>query len=231
LRRKSLWFVLLLVFVLLVVGVRNLSGVIASFVDEISVDLRIFNWDGVAGISNALMVMLNLILVLGIFLSYFNFRENTKSRVFEMLDMAYTHIDGVKDDIETIRTRAKGIQEWSIDDDKSIQAAASIIPNKEAQRVSKTFQRLSYLVKAKLIPEKYFIEMWGPLFLEMWLSLEPWIIQKRINNLEPRTYKENAFSRKDFEWFAAQCCRNSALNILPLERIYAGRIAYLKTIK
>jgi hypothetical protein len=150
-------------------------SLISSYAEQISVDLRLFNWDGVAGISNALMVILNLVLVLGIFLSYFNLRENTKSRVLGILFRANEYIDEVKKDISVIRARATDVPEWRDDDKESIAKAASPIPDEEANKVSKVLQRLSYLVRAGFIPEKHLIEMWGPLFLEMWLLLEPWV--------------------------------------------------------
>gem|GEM_PF-3013755 len=223
-------FVLIISF--FVVITRNILSLISSYAEHISVDLRLFNWDGVAGISNALMVILNLVLVLGIFLSYFNLRENTKSRVCGILFRANEYIDEVKKDIAVIRARATDVPEWRDDDKESIAKAAAPIPDEEANKVSKVLQRLSYLVRAGFIPEKHLIEMWGPLFLEMWLLLEPWVKNKRVKNGEPTQLKKGAFSRKDFEWFAARCCKNPKIHIsLHLEEKYSKRIDQLKTLR
>lgn len=75
-------------------------------------------------------------------------------------------------------------------------------------------QRLSFFANKKIIPSEDFIEMWGPLFIEMWLILEPWILQKRINNGESLSFREGAYSRKDFESFAAECASYQSIGLM-----------------
>lgn len=155
-------------------------------------------------------------------------KENAKNRSIEILFRANEYIDEIKDDIAVIRAKAVDVPNWEDDDKESIAKAAALIPDEEANKVSRVLQRLSYLVRAELIPEEHLIEMWGPLFVEMWLSLEPWVKDKRIQNGEPIQLREGAFSRKDFEWFAIRCCKTSKIHISPsLREKYGEKIKQL----
>lgn len=209
----------LVVFILLALVINLEAGI--GFFSSMEVDLKRFDWDGVAGISNVLMVFLNLVLVVGIVFSYESIKESSRARIFQVLESASQRIDMVHDDIKAVR--GGGVSPgWNLEDfkvqytkinnklnynktelDKSINGIITLyihnIPYDAANNASKTFERLAFFALSGLIPEKYFRDLWGPLFVDVWLRLEPWIIAKRIFNNESPFIETGAFSRKDLE--------------------------------
>ena len=181
--------------------------------EEFIIQLSPFDWNGVSGISNVLLVILNAILVGSIVVGYRSVKQAVLARDAEMLIWAVGQIDEIKPDLRTLRdsppyssSQSAQPERWDADSEDA------------AEKVSVRLQRLSYMALAGLISKPHLIEMWGPTFSATWAKLEPWVRQKRLQNGEPPAIADGAFSRKHLEIFAAECAEFERNQRQSLER-------------
>jgi len=171
---------------------------------NIKVDLSRFDWQGVSGASDVLMVVLNIVLIVSVVVGYRSLRESVLTRDASLLTWAMERMTAIRDDLEMLwRAPSYGTMEQIRGVDFTSPWPAEL--EKAAQRVSVELQRLSYLANSGLISKTHFMSMWGPTFARAWISLEPWVKHRRFTNGEPIDLKDGAYSRNDFERFACEC--------------------------
>jgi len=173
---------------------------------KITVDLSRFDWQGVSAVSDALMVLLNIILIVSVVVGYKGLKESVLSRDASLLTWAMERMTVVREDLDILQnapsygtivqiTSTSFHSPWT----KEVEDAA--------YRVSVELQRLSYLANSGLISKTHFKKMWGHTFCKSWNLLEVWVKHKRLKNGEPIEMKDGGYSRNDFEKFAAECSK------------------------
>ncbi len=174
--------------------------------NNITIDLSHFDWQGVSAISDALMVLLNVILIASVIVGYRGLKESALSRDASLLVWAMQQMTEIREDLEALYNAPLygTLAEIKLLDFKSpwpqeVESAA--------YRVSVELQRLSYLANSGLISKVHFMKMWGPSFVKAWAVLEMWVKHKRIINGEPIDLALGAYSRNDFERFSKECMK------------------------
>lgn len=172
--------------------------------DSVTVDLSRIDWQGISGISDALMVLLNIILIAGLIVGYRNLKESILSRDASLLIWAMERMTEIKGDLEAIR---RSPRYGTLSDLSDPKFSSPWNPDIEgaAYRVSVELQRLAYLANTGLISKVHFRKIWGPTFVKAWDDLEVWVKHKRLKNKEPMEVCDGALSRSDFERFATEC--------------------------
>ena len=173
---------------------------------KMTVDLSNFDWQGVSGAADALMVLLNVILIASVIVGYKGLKESVLSRDASLLTWAMQRMTDIKEDLEAIQHLTRY---GTVADLKNPRFSSPWVPEMEgaAYRVSIELQRLAYLANAGLISKVHFQRMWGPTFVRAWDVLEVWVKHKRQKKGEPLELSEGAFTRNDFETFAIECTR------------------------
>jgi uncharacterized membrane protein len=112
------------------------------------------------------------------------------------------------------------------------------------KEVSIIMQRMGYMALFGLISKQHFINLWGPMFLASWYSIEWYIIEERgrlgessEENLDPKMFIEQfgtyegedsrdykgAFFRIHLETFIKECENKLPLKLVNNERLKFGR--------
>ncbi len=114
------------------------------------------------------------------------------------------------------------------------------------KEVSIIMQRMGYMALFGLISKQHFINLWGPMFLASWYSIEWYIREERVrlgedssdeNNLDPKSFieqfgtgdsegnrgYEGAFFRIHLETFIKECETKLPLKLVNNERLKFGR--------
>ncbi|ACJ27713.1 Conserved hypothetical protein [Shewanella piezotolerans WP3] len=178
--------------------------------DEFKVQLTTFDWNGVSGLTNILMVILTGLLLYGLKQGSSNIKESSLSRDADILRWAMTEMDLLKPAIRILtdahKTRSfcncpgEHIKHYDCSWNKEELAAA--------QEVSVKLQRIGYMALHNLISRNHFMNIWGPMYLSTWYSLEAWVKHKRLDLDEPLTIENGAYSRIYLEQFAHYCEKN-----------------------
>lgn len=163
--------------------------------------LNPIDWSGVSGISDVLMLLINLFLLITVFHGMKSIRETKMTRDADMMTLVLEQIEPIKSDMYLIR-HSGNYSEWC-ENEKVVQAA---------NRISIGLQRLGYMGLSGMINKRHLIEMWGPSFVQQWKLLEPFVKDLRDKNNEPRELSKGAYSRKDFERFAMASSKYLAKN-------------------
>lgn len=151
-----------------------------------------FDWSGVSGVADSLIVVLNAILIFSVYQAYRSVRSSENARTTDILIWAISQMEEIKPDIAIVRQITRPLPRWS----KAQREAAA--------RVSVRLQRLAYMTRCKLIDPDHFRRMWAITFVDMWDHVAPWVMEVRASHGEPLLAKDGAFSRKDFEELVAE---------------------------
>lgn len=188
--------------------------------DEFKVQLTTFDWNGVSGLTNILMVFLTALLLLGLRQGSNNIKESSLSRDADILRWAMAEMDLLKPAITIITNAHKGCSFCDCEGEHTKAAnffwsEAELIA---AQEVSVKLQRIGYMALHNLISRKHFMNIWGPMYLSTWYSLESWVKHKRLDLDEPLLIEDGAYSRIYFEQFAVFCELNMPITLINNER-------------
>jgi hypothetical protein len=159
-----------------------------------SLDLDPINWSGVSAMADVFLIVINVLLLASIVLGVRSLHETKKSRDADMMTLVLEQIEPIKADMRLL-AQSGTYEAWKNNDETK----------RAAQNISVRLQRLAYMGRTGLINQKHLIEMWGPTFVKQWQTLKPFVQDVRVNNQEPANLEDGAFSRKDFELFAAIC--------------------------
>ncbi|MGE6648182.1 hypothetical protein ACQKE0_02805 [Shewanella colwelliana] len=188
--------------------------------DEFQVQLTTFDWNGVSGLTNVLMVILTGLLLYGLRQGSHNIKESALSRDADILRWAMGEMDLLKPAIRLITDAHKRhpfcccpkehIKHndcyWNSDELKA------------AHEVSVKLQRIGYMALHNLISRNHFMNVWGPMYLSTWYALEPWVKHKRLDLDEPSRIEDGAYSRIYLEQFAVYCEQNLPIVLVNNER-------------
>lgn len=175
--------------------------------DEFKVQLTTFDWNGVSGLTNILMVILTGLLLYGLKQGSNNIKESSLSRDADILRWAMAEMDILKPAIR-ILTNAHKVQPYCNCPGEHLKHYDCYWSKEEleaAQEVSVKLQRIGYMALHNLISRNHFMNIWGPMYLSTWYSLEAWVKHKRLDLDEPLTIEDGAYSRIYLEQFAHFC--------------------------
>ncbi len=188
--------------------------------ENIRFQFETFDWGGVSGISDILMVVLTIVLLLGLRQGSHNIREASLSRDADILRWAMAEMDTLKPLIRTV-TDAHQRQPYN---EQSLEESWLPAELDAAHQVSIKLQRIGYMAWNNLISRQHFMNLWGPMYLCCWYALEPWVIEKRRKLEEPDSIEDGAFSRHFFEIYALYCEAWLPLGLVNNERSRLGLV-------
>lgn len=188
--------------------------------EGLQIELNRFDWSGVSGISDVLMVLLSILLLIGLRQGAKSIKESSLSRDADILRWAMSEMDALKPKIRIITDAHKRapfcdcenihIKEFSNSwCEEEIEAAQSVGVN---------LQRIGYMALHNLISRHHFMNIWGPMYLASWYALEPWVKHKRLELDEPQNISDGAYSRMYLEQYAKYCENNLPLPLVENER-------------
>ncbi|WP_290516541.1 hypothetical protein [Alcanivorax sp.] len=186
--------------------------------ENIKFQFETFDWGGVSGVSDLLMVILTIVLLIGLRQGSHNIREASLSRDADILRWAMSEMDTLKPLIRII-TDAHQNQPYN---KKSANEHWKKEEREAAQQVSVKLQRIGYMAWNNLISRNHFMNIWGPMYLCCWYALEPWVLEKRHQLDEPERIEDGAFSRHFFEIYALYCEAWLPLGLVNNERSRFG---------
>ncbi|MDP5145062.1 hypothetical protein ORI98_01225 [Shewanella sp. ULN5] len=178
--------------------------------DEFQIQLTTFDWNGVSGLTNILMVILTGLLLYGLKQGSNNIKESALSRDADILRWAMAEMDLLKPAIRIITEAHKrnAYCNCQFKHELEFESCWSVEELAAAQEVSVKLQRIGYMALHNLISRNHFMNVWGPMYLSIWYSLEAWVIHKRLELNEPAKIEDGAYSRIYLEQFALYCERN-----------------------
>lgn len=178
--------------------------------DGLQVELNRFDWSGVSGISDVVMVFLSILLLIGLRQGSKSIKESSLSRDADILRWAMSEMDELKPKI-TIITDAHKRKAFCDCDDNHTEEFKSTWSKEEleaAQSVGVKLQRIGYMALHNLISRNHFMNLWGPMYLASWYALESWVKYKRFELNEPQKISDGAYSRRYLEKYAKYCEKN-----------------------
>lgn len=178
--------------------------------NDFKVQLSTFDWNGVSGLTNILMVFLTILLLYSLRQGSKNIKESALSRDADILRWAMAEMDILKPAIRVLTHAHKRVPYCQCPDGH-VKEFECNWTNEEllaAQEVSIKLQRIGYMALHNLISRNHFMNIWGPMYLSTWYSLEPWVKHKRLELDEPLTIEKGAYSRMYLEQFAQYCEAN-----------------------
>lgn len=183
---------------------------ISSVVDvskEVTVKLYEFDWSGVSGIMDIFMVILTLVLLFGLRQGSKSIEESTRSRNAELLNWAMEEMSKLKPAIRVVTDAHKRVPYCRSLHEINVDYVSGWTKEEldAAQAVSVALQRMGYFATHDLVSKKHFLNLWGPLYLSCWYSLEAWVKHKRLQLDEPFDVVDGAYSRLYFEKYALYC--------------------------
>ncbi|MCT4347479.1 MULTISPECIES: hypothetical protein [Vibrio] len=201
---------IILNIVLLSVFVASLFLTISSAIDiskEVTVKLHEFDWSGVSGVMDMVMVILTFVLLVGLKQGSKSIEESTRSRNAELLNWAMEEMSALKPAIRLVTDAHKREPYSQVTSDVSVDYVSTWSKEElqAAQAVSVALQRMGYFATHDLVSKKHFLNLWGPLYLSCWYSLEGWVKHKRLQLDEPFDIADGAYSRLYFEKYAMYC--------------------------
>ncbi|MCL1058832.1 hypothetical protein L2729_12650 [Shewanella gelidimarina] len=188
--------------------------------DEFKVQLTTFDWNGVSGLTNILMVILTGLLLYGLKQGSNNIKESSLSRDADILRWAMAEMDLLKPAIRILTNAHKSRSYCNCPGEhiKQYDCSWSTEELAAAQEVSVKLQRIGYMALHNLISRNHFMNIWGPMYLSIWYSLEAWVKHKRLDLGEPLTIEHGAYSRIYLEQFAHYCEDNMPEALVNNER-------------
>ena len=188
--------------------------------EGLQVELNRFDWSGVSGISDAVMVFLSILLLVGLRQGSKSIKESSLSRDADILRWAMSEMDELKPHIRTITDAHKRKPFCSCENEhiKEFESTWGKDELDAAQSVGVKLQRIGYMANQNLISRDHFMNMWGPMYLASWYSLEAWVKHKRLKLDEPQNISDGAYSRMYFEQYAKYCENNLPLLLVENER-------------
>ena len=293
--KRQIVVITLLTFLLLVlvpmISYYLFSGIV------VYEDLKVFNWEGVSGLTNIIMTIVTIVLLIGIWQAKESQEETKNARIqatnasdaevlrwaMDEMTQRKNHIrlvtDAYKSELENIliplgfkgeqktHKYKKRIFKPSYSDQDRISFLKEISESKKKEFYSKVegidgndwsqdikdalhkevsiiMQRMGYMALFGLISKQHFINLWGPIFLASWYSIEWYIKDERkslnenldseknlsaekfIDKFGPRgnnrDYK-GAFFRIHLETFIKECEAKLPLELVNNERLKFGR--------
>lgn len=174
---------------------------------DFKVQLTTFDWNGVSGLTNILMVILTALLLYSLRQGSKNIKESALSRDADILRWAMAEMDLLKPAIRTLTNAHKRIAYCQCPDEHIKEFTCNWTETElaAAQEVSVKLQRIGYMALHNLISRNHFMNVWGPMYLSTWYALEPWVKHKRLELDEPLTIEKGAYSRMYLEQFAQYC--------------------------
>ncbi len=189
-----------------------------EWLDTCEIDLNKFDWNGVSGVADIVMLLLTLALVWGLRQGSRSIKEASLSRDADILRWAMSEMDALKPKIKLV-TDAYKIREYrKSEDEADPQTPWNEETLKAAQDVSVHLQRIGYMALKNLISRDHFKNIWGPMYLSTWYAMESWVKQKRSDLDEPAELSQGACSRRYFEEYALYCENNLELKLVNNER-------------
>lgn len=180
--------------------------------NDFKVQLSTFDWNGVSGLTNVLMVFLTALLLYSLRQGSKNIKESALSRDADILRWAMAEMDILKPAIRVLTNAHKRVAYCQCSEGSHTTKEFACNWTSEeltaAQDVSVKLQRIGYMALHNLISRNHFMNVWGPMYLSTWYSLEPWVKHKRLELDEPLTIEEGAYSRMYLEQFAQYCEAN-----------------------
>jgi len=164
----------------------------------ISPELHILDWSGIQALIGFISVVLTAFLLFGLWQGKKTLHESRNTRDADILRWTMDLMSDLKSDIKIVTDEYKAKGPYSKD-------TWSNSANKAAQNVSVQLQRIGYMAGEDLISRVHFKNLWGPMYLSTWWSLEEWVKSKRTELDEPREIANGAYSRKYFEKYAIYC--------------------------
>lgn len=188
---------------------------------DITFELSKVDWSGVSGITSIIMTILSIVLLLGIRQGSRNLKESSLSRDADILRWAMSEMDKLKPQIRLITDAHKRHKYCDCKDENHKLKYSTNWTGEElnaAQVVGVSLQRIGYMALHNLISRNHFMNIWGPMFLSSWYSLEGWVKHKRLNLNEPLNIEDGAYSRMYFEQYALYCENNLPIALVQNER-------------
>jgi len=188
--------------------------------EGLQIELNRFDWSGVSGISDVLMVFLSILLLIGLRQGAKSIKESSLSRDADILRWAMSEMDALKPKIRII-TDAHKRAPFCDCVNIHVEEFESTWGNEEleaAQAVGVNLQRIGYMALHNLISRNHFMNIWGPMYLASWYALESWVKHKRLDLNEPQNLSDGAYSRMYLEQYAKYCEKNLPLPLVENER-------------
>ncbi|WP_457743342.1 hypothetical protein [Sulfurimonas sp.] len=177
---------------------------------EISNELHVLNWSGIQAVVAILSVLLSALLLVGLWQGKKTLKESRDTRDADILRWTMDIMSDLKKDIKIVTDEYKTV--GSFNNNWSSDAVAS------ANKVSIQLQRIGYMANNNLISKEHFKNLWGPMYLSTWWSLEEWVKKKRESLNEPREIKDGGYSRMYFEEYALFCENNLPEGLIKNEK-------------
>lgn len=188
--------------------------------EGLQIELSRFDWSGVSGISDVIMVILSILLLVGLRQGSKSIKESSLSRDADILRWAMSEMDTLKPKIRII-TEAHKRKPFCNCENKHANKFESTWSEEEleaAQVVGVNLQRIGYMSLHNLISRNHFMNLWGPMYLASWYALEAWVKHKRLDLNEPQNISDGAYSRIYLEQYAKYCENNLPLALVENER-------------
>lgn len=187
---------------------------------DLQIELNKFDWSGVSGISDAIMVILTILLLLGLHQGSKSIKESALSRDADILRWAMAEMDKLKPLIllVTNKHKCKPYCDCNGEHNPDTEAKWEDDEIEAAQIVSLKLQRIGYMSLHNLISRDHFMNIWGPMYLSSWYAIESYVKHKRLELNEPLEISEGAYSRIYFEQYAKYCERHLPLMLVENER-------------
>lgn len=188
--------------------------------EKIQIELNRFDWSGVSGVSDIIMVFLSILLLIGLRQGAKSIKESSLSRDADILRWAMSEMDELKPKIRIITDAHKNKPYCSCGNihAEKFQTEWGQKELEAAQIVGVNLQRIGYMSLHNLISRNHFMNIWGPMYLSSWYALESWVKHKRIELNEPQDISNGAYSRIYLEQYAKYCEKNLPQLLVENER-------------
>ena len=177
---------------------------------EVSNELNVLNWDGVQAIIAFFSTVLTSVLLIGLWQGKKTLSESRNTRDADILRWTMDLMSDLKVDIKIVTDEYKKKGSYNKNWTKQAKNAAN--------NVSIQLQRIGYMANNDLISKEHFKNLWGPMYLSTWWSLEEWVKLKRVELDEPREIKDGAYSRMYFEEYAIFCEKSLPIKLINNEK-------------
>jgi len=189
--------------------------------EGLQIELSKFDWSGVSGLSDVVMVVLTVLLLIGLKQGSQSIKESSLSRDADILRWAMFEMDKLKPQIKIITNAHKGnvFCDCTNTHEKDFKTTWEKEELEAAQIVGVNLQRIGYMALHNLISRNHFMNIWGPMYLSTWYALEAWVKHKRIELGEPLEISDGAYSRMYLEQYAKYCENNLPHALVKNERM------------
>lgn len=188
--------------------------------EGLRIELSRFDWSGVSGVSDVIMVFLSILLLVGLRQGAKSIKESSLSRDADILRWAMSEMDELKPKIKIITDahKRKPFCSCKGKHTKEFEGNWGKEELDAAQTVGVNLQRIGYMSLHNLISRNHFMNIWGPMYLASWYALESWVKHKRLELDEPQDILDGAYSRMYLEQYAKYCENNLPSRLVENER-------------